>query len=57
LTVWNHVVLFASKKYVTNKCSVADPGCLSRISDPGSRISDLKTATKERGEQFFLHTF
>ncbi len=45
--------------------SVADPGCLSRIPDPGSwildpgsRISDLgsripdpKTATKERGEK------
>jgi hypothetical protein len=39
--------------------SVADPGCLSRIPDPdfypsripdpGSRIPDPKTATKERG--------
>jgi hypothetical protein len=37
--------------------SVADPGCLSRIlifTHPGSRISDPKTATKERGEQNFL---
>jgi hypothetical protein len=36
--------------------SVADPGCLSRIPDPvfthpGYRISDPKTATKERGEK------
>ena len=41
--------------------SVADPGCLSRIPDPdfypsripdpGSRIPDPKTATKERGEK------
>jgi hypothetical protein len=31
--------------------SVADPGCLSRIPDPGSRIPDPKTATKERGER------
>jgi hypothetical protein len=30
---------------------VADPGCLSRIPDPGSRIPDPKTATKERGEK------
>jgi hypothetical protein len=50
--------------------SVADPGCLSqipdpdfypsrsRIPDPGSRIPDLKTATKERGEKKFVyHTF
>jgi hypothetical protein len=36
--------------------SVADPGCLSRISDPDfypSRIPDPKTATKERGEKKF----
>jgi hypothetical protein len=43
--------------------SVADPGCLSRIPDPdfypsripdpGSRIPDPKTATKERGEKKF----
>jgi hypothetical protein len=34
--------------------SVADPGCLSRISDPDFytfRIPDPKTATKERGEK------
>jgi hypothetical protein len=53
--------------------SVADPGCLSRIpdpdfylfripDDPGSRIPDPKTATKERGEKkivvkpFFIAT-
>jgi hypothetical protein len=42
--------------------SVADPGCLSRIPepdflpipDPGSRIPDPKTATKERGEKKLL---
>jgi hypothetical protein len=47
--------------------SVADPGCLSRIPDPDfypsqipdprSRIPDPKTATKERGEKNFVHTF
>jgi len=31
-------------------CSVADPGCLSRIPDP-------KTATKERGEKTSCPTF
>jgi hypothetical protein len=51
--------------------SVADPGCLSRIPDPdfypsripnpGSRIPDLKTGTKESGEKkialpFFVAT-
>ena len=39
--------------YVGHFCppgSVADPGCLS-IPDPGSRIPDPKTATKERGEK------
>ncbi len=41
------------------KTSVADPGCLFRIPDPnftnsGSRISDPKTATKERGGNFFV---
>jgi hypothetical protein len=44
-----------------SNASVADPGCLSRIPDPdfypsripdpGSRIPDPKTATKERGEK------
>ncbi len=44
--------------------AVADPGCLSRIPDPefypsripdpGSRIQDPKTATKERGEKKFV---
>jgi hypothetical protein len=38
-------------------CSVADPGCLSRIPDPDfypSRIPDSKTATKKRGENKFV---
>ncbi len=49
--------------YVYINISVADPGCLSRIPDPdfyssripdfGSRIPDPKTATKDRGENFF----
>jgi hypothetical protein len=37
-------------------CSVADPGCLSRIPDPDfypSRIPDPKTTTKEVGEKKF----
>ncbi len=37
--------------------SVADPGWLSRIPDPDfypSRIPDPKTATKDRGENFFF---
>jgi hypothetical protein len=41
-------------------CSVADPGCLSRIPDPDfypSRIPDPKTATKERGEKNNFQTF
>jgi hypothetical protein len=47
--------------------SVADPGCLSRIPDPdfypsripdpGSRIPDPKTVTKERGEKNLLSYF
>ncbi len=51
-------------KSMHSKTSVADPGCLSRIPDPdfypsripdpGSRIADPKTATKERGEKKFL---
>jgi hypothetical protein len=46
------------------KVSVADSGCLSRIPDPdfypsripdpGSRIPDPKTVTKERGEKKFV---
>jgi hypothetical protein len=49
---------------VSLNLSVADPGCLSRIPDPdlypsripdpGSRIPDPKTATKERGEKNFF---
>ncbi len=35
----------------SDKCSVADPGCLSRIPDP-------KTATTDRGEKkFFVKPF
>jgi hypothetical protein len=45
--------------------SVADPGCLSRIlypdflpiPDPGSRIPDPKTVTKERCEKKFVKPF
>jgi hypothetical protein len=52
------------QKFETHGGSVADPGCLSqipdpdfypsRIPDPGPRISDPKTATKERDENFFF---
>jgi hypothetical protein len=33
------------------------PDLGSRISDPGSRIPDAKTATKERGEKKLLYLF
>jgi hypothetical protein len=38
--------------YLSNnlKCSVADPGCVSRIPDP-------KTATKERGKNLLSYLF
>jgi hypothetical protein len=49
------------------QCSVADPVCLSRIPDPdfypsripdpGYRIPDPKTATKERGEKKLVVPF
>jgi hypothetical protein len=45
---------------ITVHCSVADPGCLSRIPDPDfdpSQIPDPKTATKERGKKNCCHTF
>jgi hypothetical protein len=45
---------------VRDPCSVADPGCLSRIPDPDfypSRIPYPKTATKERGEKICCHNF
>jgi hypothetical protein len=58
------LVLRIVREKNSNRChllSVADTGCLSRIlifthsgsriSDPGSRIPDPKTATKERGEK------
>jgi hypothetical protein len=35
---------------------ISDPDFLP-IPDPGSRIRDQKTSTKERGEKFFCHTF
>jgi hypothetical protein len=41
----------------SGKKPIADPGSsVLRIRDvyPGSRISDPKTATKERGEKIFL---
>jgi hypothetical protein len=63
---------FASKEHKipqknnTENTSVADLGCLSRIPDPdfypsripdpGSRIPDPKTATKERGGKKIFHT-
>jgi hypothetical protein len=54
--------------FMSPKSSVADPGCLSRIPDPdfypsripdpgldpGSRIPDPKTVTKEKGEKKFV---
>jgi hypothetical protein len=43
--------------YVSEQTGVADPGCFSQIPDPDfytSRIPDPKTATKERGEKFFV---
>jgi hypothetical protein len=42
---------------ITVKSGVADPECLSRIlifTHPRSRISDPKTAKKERGEKKFV---
>jgi hypothetical protein len=50
------------KKKISVKCSVAEPGCLSRIPDPvfthpGSRISDPKTVTKVRGKKNLLSYF
>jgi hypothetical protein len=49
----------AAQKIEKRILCVADPGCLSRIPDPdfthpGSRISDPKTATKERDEKKFV---
>jgi hypothetical protein len=38
-------------KNCSSVTSVADPGCLSRFPDPGSRIPYPKTATKERCEK------
>ncbi len=70
-TAWRYFLLFGSgagtvptSRYRTPSstyvpCSVADPGCLSRIPDPDfypSRIPDPKTATKDRGENFFCQT-
>ena len=48
---------FGNQQKVINLVSVADPGCLSWISDPHffpSRIPDPKTATKKRGEKIFF---
>jgi hypothetical protein len=47
----SYFTIFSMSYMVT---SVADPGCLSRIPDPDlypSRITDSKTATKERGKK------
>ncbi len=55
-----------SRSFAFITCSVADPGCLSRIQDPDfypSRIPDPTTAMKDRGETkfvvkpFFCHKF
>jgi hypothetical protein len=48
---------FFIKKRYKKICSVADPGCLSRILDPDfypSRIPDPKTGTTEGGEKNLL---
>jgi hypothetical protein len=60
-TALGHLFFFTCKLFTKVLTSVADPGYLSRIlifthsgsriSDPGSRIPDPKTATKERGEK------
>ncbi len=65
----NHGEMFSQKSlalkavFPHSQLQCADPGCLSpipdpdfypsRILDPGSRIPDPKTATKERGEKKF----
>jgi hypothetical protein len=60
---------FSMSVWISNLCtadsmhefySVADPGCLSRISDPdfySFRIPDTKTATKERVKKICCQTF
>jgi hypothetical protein len=50
--------VFGSDQSIKN-CSVADPGCLSQISDPDiypSQIPDLTTAPKWEGEFFVCCT-
>jgi hypothetical protein len=64
LAIWCRIKLLPGLdklNVLRKKNSVADPGCLSRIPDPdfypsripdpGSRIPDPKTATKEIGEK------
>jgi hypothetical protein len=56
--------VFCTEEEYYTPTSVADPGCLSRIlifthhwswiPDFGSRITDPKTSTKERGEKKFV---
>ncbi len=53
--------LFISYRNPLVQCSVADPGCLSRIlifTHPGSRIPDPRSnnINKDRGENFFFQT-
>ncbi len=67
LEIFNYTFRVKIQLVVTKVCSVADPGCLSRIPDPdfypsripdlGSRIPDPKTATKERWKKISCHTF
>jgi hypothetical protein len=62
--IWIGMIQHSLDSQTQNTCCVADPGCLSRIPDPdflpipdpGSRIPDPKTATKERGEKIGCHT-
>jgi hypothetical protein len=65
LRIWSqekHQIRIRNISNITNanaicSSSVADPGCLSRIlifTHPGSRISDPKTAMKDRGEKVFV---
>ncbi len=53
-TSWS---LFLLPPFSAGGESVADPGCLSRIPDPESRIPDPTTAPKERGKNIFPTNF
>ncbi len=50
--------VFGLKQCCGSGMFIPDPGSwFLPIPDPGSRIPDPKTATKERGEKNFCHTF